>query len=137
MTIQNYSYISLLQHAYFFDNTDRLLPTATGSPTAARDRTKPSPTTSLHPFMSTKGRSYRRTFCLIFQDFFFAHFFCISIFSKKKNPNIGMRSLPNIFPSATFPRFGNVPFFSTFFSCFSRGKKKRKIWGKVAGEERP
>ena len=71
----------------------------------------------------TKGRSYRRTFCLNFH-FFFAQFFVFPyvLFSF---PSIGLRSLPNVSPSVEFPNFGNVACFSCF-SCFL-GKKRGRF----------
>ena len=56
---------------------------------------------------------------------FFSHNFCLSYFLSVF-PNIGMRSLPNILPSAKFPNFGNVSCFSCF-SCFSTKKKEENL----------
>ena len=50
----------------------------------------------LGPFLS-------KYFLSKFPDIFSAQFFVLPYF--KKNPNIGMRSLPNIFPSVKFLNF--------------------------------
>ena len=61
-----------------------------------------------------------------FPDFVSRFFFACPYFPIPV-PNIGIRSVPNTFPSVKFPHFGNVYGFSCF-SCF--WKKKRKIWKK-------
>ena len=67
------------------------------------------------------GRSYRISFCPIFQDLFFAQFQYLYIFLSF--PNIGMRRLPNMF-SVKFTSFGNIPCFSCF-PILSWKKKKQ------------
>ena len=74
------------------------------------------------------GRSYRRTFCLNFQNFFSRNFLYFHIFQFFFH--IGMRSVPNILPYVKFPKFGNV-------SCFSWKTKEEKLGKKLFDKNSP